>query len=355
MKKMWTRWAAAALALAMMACLCACGNSAIPSAPVDPGANSTANSDDSGSGTEATYILRLAHEAAGSDHPYQAGAEEFARLVSEKTNGDVKIEVYGAASIGTQKETAEMCSMGTLDFALVLTSVLAPYDARWGVTMVPYLFQDMEHCWRVYDSEVGEEMYGWTDGSGLEVLSVYYNGIGHVETKKEVKTPDQMKGMKVRLQGGVCSEPIATALGMTSTAMAMSELYSALQLNTIDGIVQSINNTMTYNFQTVAPYYCMNYFWCFGEPLLASSQTMDSLPEEYQTAIREAAREAAVWQRAYAADFDAASLESLKDNGLIVYEPTEAEMEQWRTALAPVRDAFPEWKEIMDKIDSCRE
>lgn len=355
MKRKMARLFAVVLTLAMLTTLSACGNSAIPSGTVSSG-NSSASSSSSGtSSKDATYVLRLAHEAAGDDHPYQKGAEEFARLVSEKTNGDVAIEIYGAASIGTQKETCEMCYMGTLDFCLVLTNVLATYDSRWGMTMVPYLFQDMDHCWRVYDGEIGEEMYGWMDGTSLEVLSTYYNGVGHVETKKEVRTPDQMKDMKVRLQGGVCSEPIAVTLDMTSTAMAMSELYSALQLNTIDGIVQSINNTMTYNFQTVAPYYCMNSFWCFGEPLVASSKTMESLPEEYQEAIREAAAESAVWQRAYAEEFDAASLEELQQNGLIVYHPTDAEMEQWENALAPVRDHFPEWKDMMDKIDTLRQ
>lgn len=355
MKDKTLRLVTAFLALIMI--LSACGNSAIPSGTVGTtsGADSSASSSTSATPKKkATYVLRLAHEAAGADHPYQKGAEEFARLVSEKTDGDVQIEIYGAGSLGTQKETCEMCYMGTLDFCLVLTSVLSTYDDRWSVTMVPFLFKDMDHCWRVYDGEIGQEMNSWLDNTGIEVLAVDYNGIGHVETKKEVKIPADLAGQKVRLQGGVCSEPIAKSLNVVSTAMAMSELYSALQLNTIDGIVQSINNTMTYNFQTVAPYYCMNSFWCFGEPLVASSKTMKSLPEKYQQAIREAASEAAVWQRNYGAEFDIQSLESLQKNGLIVYHPTEEEERAWIDKTASVRDAFPEWKDIMDKIDTLR-
>ncbi|MEA4848349.1 MAG: TRAP transporter substrate-binding protein [Clostridiaceae bacterium] len=332
--------------------LTGCGSAISSSPSSSPAVNNSSPAETSKTEKKATYTLRLGHEGAGDDHPYNYGALKFAELVEAKTNGDVKIEVYGNASLGTQKEMVEMVFQGTLDFVECVSTVLESYDSRWGVAIVPYLFRDIEHCWTVYDSEVGKEMMDWTKEKGLDILAIWQNGVVSIETKKPVKLPSDVKGIKMRIQSGQVAQPLADILGVVPTNMAMSELYSGLQLNAIDGILQQIPNIYGYKFYEVAPYFCNNEFMIMVEPLVANSANLSKLPKEYQDAIKEAAMEAAVAQRDYTDKLVAEKTAECEEKGLKIYTPTEEEMNIWRKTMAPLKEMFPEWKDIIAKIES---
>lgn len=303
--------------------------------------------------SEPTYVLKLGHEGKGDAHPYQYGSLKFAELVSEKTNGDVKIEVYGGGTLGTQKELVEMVYLGTLDFAECIQSVLESYDSRYGSIALPFLYKDLDQYWAVFDGEVGAEIKGWLKGSGMTFLSMWQNGVFQIQSNFPCHVPGDLQGKKMRLAEGQVSNALADSLGVVMATLTLSEMYQALQMKTIDCLPTQITNSYNVEAHKHSPYFCFNSFMINGEALVMNSAKLASLPPEYQTAIQEAADEAAILQREYAESLVAEQVAAMEKEGMIRYDPTEEEMQLWRdVCAAPVYEKFPEWADIVAKIQA---
>lgn len=352
MKRKLTSIAALVLAATLSLTACAPKQNAQPS---QSSGGSQPQTSDTSTPKEPTYVLRLGHEGKGDAHPYQYGAEVFAKLVSEKTNGDVKIDVYGGGTLGAQKELVEMVYMGTLDFAECIQSVLESYDSRYGSIALPFLYNDLDQYWAVFDGEIGDEIKGWLDGSGMTFLSMWQNGVFHIQSNFPVHVPEDLKGKKMRLAEGQVSNALADSLGVVMATLTLSEMYQALQMNTIDCLPTQITNSYNVEAHKYSPYFCFNSFIINGEALVANSAKLATLPEEYQTAIREAANEAAIAQREYAESLVSEQVDAMLKEGMVRYDPTEEEMELWRNVCAaPVYEKFPEWADIISKIQNVK-
>lgn len=297
--------------------------------------------------------LQLGHEQP-TDHPYHYGAVKFAELVAEKTNGGVNIEIFPGGSMGKAAALTESISMGTIDFAEVFSILLEKYSPDFGVLTLPYCFSSWEHAWKVLDGEIGDELNATTEDKGIKVLTYFTNGIANVNTIKPIKTPAEIKGIKLRVQEGPTYVALGNALETVTTPMSYGEVYSALQMGTIDGQLQTINNIKVMKFNEVAPYYTQLNM-CFNtQPLIMSKETYDKLPAEYQKAIEEAADEAAILQRKYHAEQTATDMELMKKEGMEIYDLTEEELAEWHKAVEPVYDQFPDLKDRYEKIQTLK-
>ena len=181
-------------------------------------------------------VFRLA-ENQPEDYPTTLGDKEFARLVEERTNGRIKIEVYSGGQLGDEKSIAEQIQFGAIDFARLSLSPLTEHEKSMGVLMLPYLYRDKEHMFKVLEGTVGEKILsnleakagivglGWLDAGSRN----FYN------TEREIKTPADMKGLKIRVQETALMMDLISALGASPVALAYGDVYSAMQTGVIDG------------------------------------------------------------------------------------------------------------------------
>lgn len=293
-----------------------------------------------------TTALRIAHEMP-ENHPYHLGSLKFGELLKEKTNGRMEVKVYPNGQLGTQKELAEMVAANQLDACLVWQGILESYDPNTGVVSLPFIFDSWEHTWKVVDGEVGQEIFAPLEQKGIKVIAVFNNGLYNVVSRVPVKNPEDMVGIKLRVQPSAVFVQSGQMLGSVVTPMAFGEVYSALQLGAIDAQIQGPINVRKSKHYEVAKFTCQNNISFLLEPMLMSSKKFNSFSAEDQKAILEAAYEASLWQRNDAEKADIEDTKFLKENGMEYYVP---DMQLWRAAVMPMYDKYPEWKEVVDKI-----
>ena len=295
-------------------------------------------------------ILRLGHEMP-ENHPYHAGAMKFAELLSQKTNGDIAVQIYPNGTIGKQSQLIESMSMGTVDLALTNSVVMERYVPVMAVLVMPYVIRDWDHLYKVVDGEIGAELNTLLEAKGVTILAWHETGTTNINSNKPITKPSDIKGVKTRVFYGPSYAEVGKALGCVVSTMAFSEVYSALQLGTIDAQFMSGSNILLSKFFEVAKYYVINELGFFLEPLSMSKQVFDRMTPEHQKALKEAAWESALWQRPYARAEQAKDLETLeKECGLIVYRPTDAEKGEWAKIIEPVYEKFPEWLPMINKV-----
>lgn len=190
---------------------------------------------------QATTTLRLASNHT-EDFVTSLACIRFADLVKEKTNGEIEVECYFNAVLGEEKATIEQAQFGGIDLIRVNISPLAEFVPEYNSILFPYIFANREHYWRVMDSEeVGKALLQSQKmlDNNLYGLCFYDNGTRNFFfSKNEVHTPADLKGLAVRVQEFALMLGMVRAMGGNPTAMAASELYSALQTGVINGAEQ---------------------------------------------------------------------------------------------------------------------
>lgn len=298
----------------------------------------------------AKEVLRLGHELP-ENHPYHLGAIEFARLVSEKTNGEIEIKIYPNGTIGKQKEMAQAVSMGRLDFCETWQGVLEAFDKNIGAVTMPYQYRDWEHVWEVLDGPIGEEVFKGVEEKGIKVISVFYNGTYSFVSRVPIRTPEDVKGIKLRTQPSNVFIEFGEMLGAVVAPMAFSEVYNALQLGTVDAEIQGPINVRKSKHYEAANWTCETKMFYLLEPLMMSMKTWNRLNDSQQQIILKSAKEAAVYQRKLAAKDEDEAREFLIAQGMTFYQPDRA---IWEEALKVMYDKHPEWQDIFNRIEKLK-
>jgi tripartite ATP-independent transporter DctP family solute receptor len=300
-------------------------------------------------GKNEPIVWRLAH-VMPADHPYNLGALKFAELLAEKTNGKYKVICYPNAELGTEGETMEMCASGQIELAQGWNGLLENYEPKVGVLCLPMLFSDFDHLWRVVDGEIGQELFKPLESKGIKVLGSLYNGVCNIVSTKKIVNPEDMQGVKTRIQSSKTVAEIASGLGAIVTPADFSEVYSALQLGAIEAEFQTSTNARKSKHEEVAKYTCENDLFYTLQMFTINNDLFESLSEEDQKAVLEASAESIAYQREIADKEAEEAHEYLKTK----MEYTQPDIELWKEALAPVYDKFPEWADMVDKINAIK-
>ncbi len=291
------------------------------------------------SSSASTVTLRLS-EVHAEGYPTTLADQEFARLVEEKTNGRIKIEVYSGGTLyGQETEAIEALQQGSIAFARVSASPVASYVPALNIIQLPYLYRDGDHMWAVLNGEIGQ---GFLDevqasGSGLVGLCYYDGGARNFYTTKPVHCVADLKGLKIRLQNNEMMVEMAKALGANPvTGIGPNDIYSAIQQGTIDG---AENNWPTYESKgdyQVAPYFCLDGHTRVPEILLASEDALAKLSDEDVAIIKACAKETQEYEIKKWAEREAESEAIVMAGGVVAYTPTAAELQEFQDAMAPL-------------------
>lgn len=286
------------------------------------------------------YFLRYADNQP-EGYPSTEGALYFAKLVEERTGGDVRIHVYEDEALGDEMEVTRQLQFGGIDFARVSTVQLIGHSDGIAVLSLPYLYRDEEHLWRVIDGEIGDRFLGKIGDSGLIGLSWYDGGARNFYTSEApVRCLEDLKGLTIRTQQVQYTDDMIRVLGAVPKQIPYSAVYSALSTGAVDGAENSWPSYMVREHYKVAKYVFEDEHVRIPEMQLMSAKTAEDLPEEYLEIIRECARESALYERGIWKAFEEDARAGAVEAGVVINTLSEQERERLRQACQPLYDQY---------------
>ncbi|MDF0599718.1 TRAP transporter substrate-binding protein [Psychromarinibacter sp. C21-152] len=264
--------------------------------------------------------LRFAHGNSATSYENQA-AEEFARLVAEKSGGDLTIAIYPAGQLGNAQEMIEGVRLGTIDIGMAGNPWMTGFNPVQNVLDIPFIFDGPEHVYRVLDGEVGEKLGESLGEHDLKLLAFWEIGFRNViNSAHPVNSIDDLKGLTIRTTGNKAHIQAFELLGANPQPMPFGEVYLALQTNVIDGTEHPVTEVYAMKFQEVTDYMTLTMHAYTALPVFMNEGRWNGLSADQQAWIHNAAVEATAFQRELIAKESAARLQDLKDAGMEVSE-----------------------------------
>ena len=282
--------------------------------------------------------LSLNHVGA-TDHPYHSGSLQFAELVKQYSNGTITVDVFPASQIASGAKAIEFVQMGTLDIALESTMAFSNFVPEIGVLDMPFLFSSKEEAFKVLDGEVGKKLEEIAETHGFKIIGWWDNGFRSItSTKGSVAKPADLAGLKIRTPESAVFLTTFRTLGAIPTPMAVSEVFSSLQLGTVDASENSDSNNIMNKYTEVCPYYSVTKHIYTAEPMIMDKDGFDSFSPEEQAAILKAGKEAGDFQRAESLKLDATNMETIKASG-VTFNIVD-DVSEFQAACQPVYKEF---------------
>lgn len=300
--------------------------------------------------------LKLGHVAPEAQ-PYAKAAVKFAELVKQYTNGNIEVQIFPNSLLGDQRDLLEGLQLGSVDIALTSSAVLASFMPKVQVFDLPFMFRDAEHVYKVVDGPLAKEIYAGDETKKMKVIATWENGFRDISNnKRPVKTPDDMKGIKIRVMENKLYIEMFKALGSEPTPMARGELFTALQTGTVDAQDNPIGQTYTSRFYEVQKYITLSGHTYSPEPMVFSLATWKKISAKDQAAILKASVEAAKFNRDLEATLQKDYIKKSEEKGMQVTLLTPQEKKMFQDKMKPVWDMFSEkiGKDLIQKIQDTK-
>lgn len=302
--------------------------------------------------TTPEYVLTYA-ENQPAGYPTVLGAQRFAELVRERTNGQVVIQVKCGGEFGSEEEVLEQMAFGGIDFARVSLAELSDEIPKLNVLQLPFLYEDADHMWRILDGPIGEEFLTMVAEADLVGLSWYDAGARCFYTDaRPIRTPEDLAGLTVRVQGSQMVADMVTLLGAEPLTLDYNDVYYAFEMGKIDAAENNWPAYQARDHWQVAQYFTADEHSRVPEIQLASSRIWEKLPQEYRDIIIQCARESAQYQRElWKVQEEKARAEVLASGGREIQLTPEAKAE-FRRLVQPLYEQY--CGEYMDLVEEIR-
>lgn len=303
------------------------------SAAIFSGCGDSGNGDGGGGGGEVLNCS-LGSVAAETSVQIEA-AKMFADKVNEYTNGAVVISVFPAGQIGSDESMAEDLERGNLEFCFLNQGSCAGLDQMLDIHYLPFIARNYEEADAIYygDGVIPTTLKETLAKHNITVLGWYENEFrGLSNSKKEVKTVDDLKGLKLRVPGSAAIKSFFTEAGAQTVTVAMPELYTALQQHTVDGQDNGVLITHDNKLEENNKYYTYLKHVYAMSAICVSDATWDKVSDENKDAIIKAAGEAQEWQIQATRDQIDEYLKEMAGNGIVIHEPTDEELATFQDA-----------------------
>ena len=297
-------------------------------------------------------ILYFAHSLPTS-HPVHKGILEMQRVLHEKSGGKLQIKVFPDGQLGSEREVLELLQIGSIAMTKVSASAMSNFAPEYQVMVVPYLFRDSEHLFQNLEGEVGKQLLASGTEYLLRGVCFYDAGSRSFYTKsRPINSPDDLDGLKVRVQNDQMSVDMANTLGASATPMAFSELYTALQQNVVDGAENNIPSFVSSNHFEVCKYYSFDEHTMIPDVVVIGTKFWDLLTDQEKEWLQAAAEESVVKQKVFWQETIVENMAMLKKANVEFIYPDKA---PFVAKSKPVMERLmkdPKMKAIIDKINS---
>lgn len=315
---------------------------------------------------KAKYVLKGGYAPSQQTQLYST-MEKFKEEVEKRSKGEVAVEHYCCAMFGSDNEILEKVMMNALQFGNASTSNLANIDNSWYAYEFPYLMMNLDDNVKLlYEGgklggPIYEKLQKELYKKNLEILYV-----GAVYTRAlmtrvgPIRVPKDAAGLKIRVTASDIDRAGVASWGAKPVAMGYGEVYSALQLGTIDGLATALDQMAPMKFHEVSKYAVECAYNSFSQVTLISADYLKSLPPNIQKIIRESATAAMEFEQRAVRKYIEDGVATVKKEGVQVYYPTPEDMKKWEdVTVAAIRkefvprviktDWFEAWKERLKK------
>lgn len=296
-------------------------------------------------------IIKLGH-GLDTSHPVHKAMVFMGDRLKEKSNGTMSIDIYPNQQLGSERETLELLQIGSLGMTKVSTGVLENFVPSLQILGLPFLFRDNEHRFKVLEGEIGEYFLNKSLDKRLKGLTFYDAGSRSFYSKNPVATPEDLKGLKLRVMESNTAINMVKNLGGSPTPIAWGELYTALQQGIVDGAENNLPSFYLSRHYEVCKYFVLDEHTALPDELLVSTLVWDKLSLQEQKWLKEAAMESSEYQKGIWREAELDALEEIKKAGV---EVTTTDKDLFREKVKPMYVEFsedPETKKIIGAIQA---
>lgn len=290
--------------------------------------------------------LVFAH-SANPDNALAISYNKFAELVKEKSKGRLIVEVHGSGSLAADVKAVEAVKTGTIDIASNASNNMGGFTKAFLFGDLPYIFESVEKSRKIWDGPIGDEIKAQVE-KDLDMKVLMFMDTGGfrqiASTKKQIKTPADLKGVKLRATASPVEIALLKEWGANPTPIAWPEVYTALQQGTVDG------EHLHYLWMVDAKHHeVLKYITEINSMMnihvaLISKKKFDSLPKDLQRVLLDASKEAEKFNSQVDKQKQAEARAAVEKAGVKIYVPTPEELKLWKEAAQKV------WQTQADKV-----
>lgn len=249
--------------------------------------------------------------------PMHEAAVKYGELLREATKGQYSVKVYPSSQLGNERELTEAVILGTVDMTLSGPTPVSWYIPEYSMVNCPFIYKDLQHYMRVWDGEVGKFINQLLlEKKGLYVLDNWYRGPRYLTAKKEIKTLEDLKGLKIRVPEAEITLEVWKILGTNPTPVPFNELYMALQQGVVVAQENPFEMIQTASLYDVQKFIMNTQHVASHYMLLIADKQLKSLPADIQKAIKETAVKAGEYQDKLMMEGEAKILKDLESKGM---------------------------------------
>jgi tripartite ATP-independent transporter DctP family solute receptor len=286
----------------------------------------------------AQTTMRISISTAQNSHQGIA-IDTFAKEVEKRTSGRYKVETFYNGSLGGERESIEAVQLGTQELAFSSTGPVPNFVPETKILDVPFLFRDKAHARAVLDGPIGQELLSKFDSKGFKALAWAENGFRHMtNSKRSVKSPEDLKGLKMRTMENPVHIAAYKGLGIVTTPMAFPEVFTALQQGTVDGQENPLSVVLSAKLDQVQKHLSLTGHVYSPAIFLMNKGAFEKLSAADKQAFLEAAKDGTKANRARVDEDDAKGVAELRARGMEVVE--DVDKAKFVSVLAPVNAQF---------------
>ena len=286
---------------------------------------------------QAPIIIKFSHVVA-PDTPKGKGAARFKELAEQRTGGKVKVEVYPNSQLYKDKEEMEALQLGSVQMLAPSLSKFGPLGAKeFEVFDLPFLFKDTASFKAVTEGKLGADLFAKLEPKGIRGMAYWDNGFHQMCANRPLHHVADFRGLKMRIQSSKVLDAQMRALGAIPQVMAFSELYQALQSGVVDGTEGTPSNFFTQKIYEVQKDITISNHGHLAYAAIVNKKFWDGLPTDIRATLDGCMKDATIYANAIAATENVQALEKIRASGKVtIYQPTAAEMLEWKKALMSV-------------------
>jgi tripartite ATP-independent transporter DctP family solute receptor len=258
------------------------------------------------------------------NHPVHQGMIVFSNELTKLSNDKLSVKIFPDGQLGSEREVLELLQIGSIAMTKVSAATMANFAPEYKVLGVPYLFRNKEHFFNTLESEIGEKILEAGSDYLLKGLCFYDAGSRSFYTKdKAIKSPEDLKGLKIRVMNHKMSVDMVNQMGGSATPMSYGELYTALQQGVVDGAENNPPSFVTSGHYEVCKYYTLDQHSLIPDVLVIGTKYWNSLSSQEKDWMKIAARKSAEAQKIFWEENVKECMETIEKAGVTVYTPNK--------------------------------
>lgn len=306
-----------------------------------------------------TKMVMKAADVHPLGYPTVEAVVQIGKKLEAATSGRLSIQMFPSMQLGGEKEMIEQAQLGAIQFARVSVGPMGSIVDDLNVFNMPFVFRDSAHMRKVVDGDIGKELLKkLTDSPQSKLIGIAWMDSGArsvYNSKKPIKSIDDLKGLKIRMMGNPIFVDTMNALGGNGIAMGMDQVYNALQTGVVDGAENNPPSFDSFGHYKIAKHYSLTEHLIIPEILVFSKASFDKLSKEDQALLLKVGAESQAEERKLWIEREAKSMEEIKKSGIEIITFTPEEKKKFQDAVKPVWDKYgAKYADLVKRIQAVQ-